>query len=241
MKWAFQEDFIVCNFYLTHVNTWKECINEVMTELASAGFGSREQGSVIMRIQNFRNLHTGKGLSNVAIQSKNVYNVFAQRIQNPTINLNINIFIENNYVPFNASNSNSSSPFDITRKPQNLSTYVPIGNVGPSFQEVLFKFIDSRGMKDSDVYNSCFVGRDTFSHIRKGDRGVSKKTIKQLCFGLKLSYDDAVILMESAGFAFSNNSIADLVVAYFLKNEIYDIFAANAELYDRNEELLFSA
>ena len=129
----------------------------------------------------------------------------------------------------------------LTGTSQESSSFVPIEPVGPSFQKVLFDFIDASGMKDSEVYNSCFVGRDTFSHIRKGDRGVSKKTIKQLCFGLKLSYDDAVILMESAGFAFSNNSVADLVVVYFLKNKIYDIFAANAELYERNEELLFAA
>lgn len=232
MKWSFEEDFIVCNYYLSHIDSWRDHIDEVMTELKNAGFVTRDEKSVKMRIQNFEYLHTGKGLSNVAKQTRKIYNVFIQRIQHSSFSEQLQSFIKSHYVPLDADLSNAIS---------NSSSFVPLGPVGPSFQKVLFDFIDASGMKDSEVYNSCFVGRGTFSHIRKGDRGISKKTIKQLCFGLKLSYDDAVILMESAGFAFSNNSISDLVVVYFLKNKIYDIFAANAELYERNEELLFSA
>ena len=232
MKWSFEEDFIVCNFYLSHVDTWQNCIDEVMTELKNAGFGSRDEASVRMRIQNYKYLHLGRGLSNVAKQTKRIYTAFEQRMKNPAFAKELQDFIKNTFEPIGTI---------LTGTSQESSLFVPIEPVGPSFQKVLFDFIDASGMKDSEVYNSCFVGRDTFSHIRKGDRGVSKKTIKQLCFGLKLSYDDAVILMESAGFAFSNNSVADLVVVYFLKNKIYDIFAANAELYERNEELLFAA
>lgn len=235
MKWAFEEDFIVCDFYLSHITDWKDRMNEVMSELQNAGFGARPENSVRMRIHNYKYLHTEKGLSHVAKQTRKIYNVFARRMGNPTFYIKLKVFIESNFIP----HPGNSNPFAGTS--QNASAYVPIEPLGPSFQDTLFRFIDQRGMKDSEVYNSCFVGRDTFSHIRKGDRGVSKKTIKQLCFGLKLSYEDAVILMESAGYAFSNNSVADLVVVYFLKNEIYDIFAANAELYERNEELLFAA
>ena len=116
---------------------------------------------------------------------------------------------------------------------------VPLEPLGPSFRELLFKFIDDRKMKDSEVYKRSYVGRDTFSNIRSGKKSPSKKTVKQLCFGLKLSYDDAVVFMASAGYAFSNNDIGDLVVAYFLKNKIFDIFQANIELYERKQPLLF--
>ncbi len=235
MRWTFEEDFIVCNFYLSHVDCWKDCIDEVMEELKNAGFGTRDESSVKRRIRNYEHLHFGQGQSNVTKQIKKIYNVFAQRMRSSAFRTELDFFIRNKYI------SNDDSDNLLVSIAQDTSAYIPIEPVGPSFQQVLFTFIDQRGMKDSDVYNSCFVGRDTFSHIRKGDRGVSKKTIKQLCFGLKLSYDDAVILMESAGYAFSNNSIADLVVVYFLKNGMYDIFAANAELYERNEELLFAA
>lgn len=233
MNWSFEEDFIVCNFYLSYVDCWQEHIDEVMTELKTAGFGSRDKNSVKMRIQNYRYLHIGKGLSNVAKQTKRIYNVFKQRTTSPALWSNLQPFIESNYIANTINNTFAETP-------DQLTYYVPIEPLGPSFQDILFKFIDDRGMKDSDVYNASFVDRGTFSHIRKGDRGITKKTIKQLCFGLKLSYDEAVILMESAGFAFRKDSIADLVVAYFLKNCIYDIFAANAELYERNEELLFA-
>lgn len=48
------------------------------------------------------------------------------------------------------------------------------------------------------------------------------------------------MLMESAGYAFSNNNITDVIVAYYLKNKIYDIFDANATLYENQAELLFA-
>ena len=229
MKWSFEEDFIVCNYYLSHIDSWRNHMDVVMADLKNAGYIMRDEKSVKMRIQNFEYLHTGKGLSNVAKQSKRIYNVFAQRLRTPVFTEELKCFIKNNFKPIHT---------DLTNVPQNPS-YVPLEPIGPSFRDLLFKFIDERGMKDSDVYNSCFVGRDTFSHIRKGDRGVSKKTIVQLCFGLKLSYEEAVLLLSSAEFAFSNNSVFDLVIVYFLKNRNYDIFAANAELYDRNEKLLF--
>ena len=236
MKWSFEEDFIACKYYLSHVDTWRDHIDKLMYELDKAGFGNRKRGSVIMRLQNIEHLHTGNGLSNSAKQTQRIYTAFSQVLKNSTFQSGIQSFIKNNFDAGAISIDDA-----LVSTPNNTTSYLPIGTVGPSFQKVLFSFIDASGMKDSEVYNSCFVGRDTFSHIRKGDRGVSKKTIKQLCFGLKLSYDDAVILMESAGYAFSNNSISDLVVVYFLKNRIYDIFAANAELYERNEELLFAA
>lgn len=229
MKWSFEEEVIVCKFYLSHVNTWREQIHEVMFELKNAGFVSRDESSVKMRIQNVQYLHVGIGLSNVAKQTKSVYGAFAHRLQIPAFSLELQEFIKNSFKPIHADLSNVSLD----------PSFVPLEPIGPSFRELLFNFIDERGMKDSDVYNSCFVGRDTFSHIRKGDRGVSKKTIIQLCFGLKLSYEESVLLLSSAEFAFSNNSVFDLVIIYFLKNRNYDIFAANAELYDRNEKLLF--
>lgn len=236
MTWAFEEDFIVCNFYLSHQDDWRKCMSEVMAELQAAGFGFRDKGTVRMRIQNFSFLHTGHGLSKVTAQIKKIYGALAQRMKQPAGFVGLQSFISNH---LESADDDYGSVF--TGAPQNASAFVPIDPVGPSFQETLFGFIDQRGMKDSDVYNSCYVDKGLFSHIRKGDRGVSKRTVKQLCFGLKLTYEEAVVLLKSAGYAFSNNSVADLVVVYFLKNKIYDIIAANIELYDRNEELLFSA
>ena len=61
----------------------------------------------------------------------------------------------------------------------------------------------------------------------------------QFCFGLKLKYDEAVVLMASAGYAFAPSNLTDVIVEYYLKKEIYDIFEVNISLYDSGADLLF--
>ena len=231
MVWQFVEDYIVGKFYLSHEGSWRSHIDDLMTELKQVD-SSREKGSVRMRVQNFESLHTGAGLSNAAMQSKQVYGALMARAQNSREYSALQTYIEENYAPNTGINSNAFTGTTGT------TAFVPIEPIGPSFQELLFKFIDDRNMKDSEVYRRSCVGRDVVSNIRNG-KGASKRTIKQLCFGLKLSYEDAVILLASAGYAFSNNDIGDLVVVYFLKNKIYDIYEANIELYERKQALLF--
>lgn len=237
MKWSLKEDSIVCKFYLAHIDSWRDCLDSLMEQLRELGFGARDRGSVKMRIQNYAYLHTGSGLANVATQSKTVYRVFTQRIKYPAVYSNLKVYIQDNYMPQSSISSNDN----IIGTPQNTTNFIYTEPLGPTFQDVLFGFIDQRGLKDSEVYNACLVGRDTFSHIRKGDKGVSKRTVKQLCFGLKLTYDEAVVLMASAGYAFSSGNLSDVIVAYYLKNCIYDIDDANITLYENNAEMLFTA
>lgn len=237
MKWSLKEDSIVCKFYLAHIDSWRDCLDSLMEQLKELGFGARDRGSVKMRIQNYAYLHTGCGLANVATQSKTVYRVFTQRIKYPAVYSNLKVYIQDNYMPQSSNGRNDN----IIGTPQNTTNFIYTEPLGPTFQDVLFGFIDQRGMKDSEVYNACLVGRDTFSHIRKGDKGVSKRTVKQLCFGLKLTYDEAVVLMASAGYAFSSGNLSDVIVSYYLKNCIYDIDDANMTLYDNNAEMLFTA
>ncbi len=231
MVWQFTEDYVVGKFYLTHQESWRSHMDELMAELQQID-SRREKGSVRMRVQNFESLHTGVGLSNVAIQSKLVYGSLVERAENPQAASALQKYINENY-EHNAIID--SGAFTIAT---GTTAFVPIEPVGPSFQELLFKFIDDRKMKDSEVYKRSCVGRDVFCNIRNG-KNVSKRTIKQLCFGLKLPYEDAVVLLASAGYTFSNNDIGDLVVAYFLKNKIFDIYEANIELYERKQALLF--
>ena len=235
MKWSHEEDYIVCSFYLSHPNNWKQHIDELMESLKQAGYGNRKRDSVIMRVHNYEYLHTGKGLSNYAKQSKAVYNSFISRTTKLVVYECLRAYIKESYLE---AKSEFEADVDV---PESEFKFIYTEPLGPTFQEVLFDFIDKRGMKDSEVYNACLVGRDTFSHIRKGDKGVSKRTVKQLCFGLKLTYDEAVVLMASAGYAFSSSNLSDVIVAYYLKNCIYDIDDANITLYENNAEMLFTA
>ena len=230
-RWPFEVDFFVAKFNLSHVVSWKEHIDELLEELKQAGF-EREKKKVETRISNYRYVHTGRGLAHIAKQS---YRIYDGIIKAKVSAVQLQSYLNQNY-----SLNVYGNAIDLTNPADEKSDFIYTEPLGPSFQEVLFDFIDRRGMKDSDVYNDSQVGRDTFSLIRNGKRNVSKKTVRQLCFGLKLTYEEAVVLMESAGYAFSNNNLTDVIVSFYLKNKKYDIFEANATLYENEAELLFS-
>ena len=244
MKWEFEEDYIVCNFYFSYIETWRQHKEVIMSRLASAGYGQREWKSVRMRLQNFEYLHTGRGLPNVAKLTEDMYNMTVRRKSNPHIYSDLEEYISTHYIKGDEIDATDTviehENLLLSGEPQNSHNFLYTRPLGPSFQEVLFEFIDERNMKDSQVYNACRVGWDTFSLIRSGKRGVSKRTVRQLCFGLKLSFEESVRLMESAGYAFSDNNLADAIVVYYLKKKEYDIYEVNATLYENNAELLFS-
>lgn len=236
MKWAFEEDFIVCNFYLSHIDNWRNCNDEVMTELKNAGFVLRDKASVIMRIQNYQYLHIKKGLSNVAKQTKRIYNVFEQRLNNSSLKKNIQELIKHHYI----SDAIEKPEYIFVPEDLNVKKFLYTEPLEPSFKDILINFIQRSGKKDSEIYKESLVSRDKFNHIfnkRKTNNssdyiGVSKRTIMQLCFGLKLSYDEAVVLMESAGYAFRKNDLTDVIVVIYLKNKNHNIDDVNCTLYE---------
>ena len=249
--WTFEEDFLVCDFYLNHMNDWKECIDDLIGKLKERGF-DRDKGSIKMRIQNYQFLQTGKGLSNAAEQTKRIYGVFAKNISNPTLRNNLQNHIQGTYSGNTIKSVVADFDEDLLLAPlaisqlsatqQNLHHMVFTLPQEPTFKDILFGFIAQKGFKKhSDVYNACQVKRDTFNAIKKGrNYGVSKRTVMQLCFGLKLNYDEAVVLMASAGYAFAPSSLTDVIVTYYLKHELYDIFEVNISLYDSGADLLFA-
>lgn len=208
-----------------------------------------------MRVQNFEYLHTAgkRGLKNGAKQSERIYQVFNRHISNSALKANVSAHIQNTYSGNTATADISSfdedqilAPLDwsfLTEPQQNLHKLIFTLPQEPTFKDVLFGFIEKQGFKKhSDIYNACFVKRDTF-HVIKASKnyGVSKRTVMQLCFGLKLTYDEAVVLMASAGYAFAPSNLTDVIVEYYLKQQIHDIFEVNISLYDSGADLLFSA
>lgn len=73
MKWALEEDEIVCAFYLSHYCDWRTNISLLMKELSLAGYTNRDESSAKMRVSNYAYLHTGVGLSNASKQTQTVY------------------------------------------------------------------------------------------------------------------------------------------------------------------------
>ena len=221
--WSFEEDYIVCKFYLEHVQSWKENFECLMALLRDGGFLNRDKGSARMRVQNYESLHTGKGLSNAAKQSRDIYSTMLKRITNP-----------GKYQVLH-SQLNSSVSANLIKVPTNLHSYIEVGPpLGESFYKVFIRFLDASGFTDPEVYGSCNMGRDTFWRImNKKNAGINKKTVVQLCFGLKLSYEDSVILIDAAGFSLAPGVEFDNVIITYLKNKDYDVNDVNLSLAER--------
>lgn len=108
-------------------------------------------------------------------------------------------------------------------------------NLKEPFNAALLKLIDSKGLKDSEVYKKANISRQTFSKIRSGKGYLpSKPTILALAIALKLSLPETDDLLEKAGYALSHSQLLDVVVEYFLKNRDYDIFTINQVLFEYN-------
>lgn len=106
-----------------------------------------------------------------------------------------------------------------------------IGELGESFHEMLFRKIRESGLPESDIYKRANIDRRLFSKIRSNPAYHTRKdTVLALAIALELSIDEAIELLEKAGYALSPGSKGDLIVKYFLERKIYDIHVINYAL-----------
>lgn len=103
------------------------------------------------------------------------------------------------------------------------------------FQKLLFKYIDSKDLKDSDVYNKAGIDRRLFSKIRsKENYHPSKETVILLSLALELNEDEMLSLLNSASYYLPKNNVYDLIIRFCFINKIYDVKEVNNLLYEYN-------
>ena len=108
-----------------------------------------------------------------------------------------------------------------------------------NFQTMLFKLIDDRNLKDSDVYNKVHMDRRLFSKIRNDNYHPSKETIILLGIALELSEKEIEELLESASYSLPKNNHYDLIIRFCFINKIFKLEEIN-ELLDKYHCKLFS-
>lgn len=235
-NWSFEEDYILCQA----CDKWgymfdgDESFDALMKKFEEAGFGTRSRTAVQKRAYDCMKLFMGQELAHVSDIQKERCECFAKRKQMRAYSEELQAFLNRNHVYADTMVLDA-----ITNVAPNTIALLPIGEVGPTFTELLCTYIKRSNMTEPQVYKRAQIGRDTFSNIYSGKKGASKEVVMRLCFGLKLTYDEAVGFMASANHGFNKSKILDLVVMYFLKNQIYDTYEVNAELYERHEAVLF--
>ena len=107
-----------------------------------------------------------------------------------------------------------------------------------TWQETVLRLIDEKELKDSFVYKKASISKQTFSKIRSNvNYQPNKDTAIQICFGLELNLDNSIDLLSKAGYTLSKSIKRDVVIKYFLENEIYNIDVINAYFLEMGYKL----
>ena len=102
-----------------------------------------------------------------------------------------------------------------------------------TFSNKLFRIIDKKGMDEVGCYKKANVSRKVFSRIRSDkEYRPSKKTVLAFAVTLGISLEEADELLKSAGYAFADSDDTDLIIQYFIVNNITDLALVNYALVD---------
>lgn len=107
-----------------------------------------------------------------------------------------------------------------------------------SFSKSLFRWIDQRKMKDSEVYKKANIDRRLFSKIRSEEYHPSKNTCIALAIALELNLDQTKDLLAKAGYTLSKSQKADLIIEYHILAQQYDIIQINEALFTFKQPIL---
>lgn len=141
--------------------------------------------------------------------------------------------------PGNALYAAPSVAGSVRRKESLRSLKDVIANVDESWQECLFRLIDEKGYSDTEVYKRANMDRKLFSKIRSNkDYQPRKNTAISLALALNLNEDETRDFLRKAGLALSPSSIFDLIIEYFIREGIYDIYTINLALFEHRQALL---
>lgn len=104
-------------------------------------------------------------------------------------------------------------------------------NRKPTFNQVLFKYIDKKSTSDSTIYKKAGIDRRHFSKIRSNpDYKPGKNTAIALALALELSKKETDRLLSAAGYSLSDGDTFDLVIQFCIDKKIYGIHEVNEAL-----------
>ena len=106
-----------------------------------------------------------------------------------------------------------------------------LGLAGSLFSDYLFKLIKRKNLTEVEVYKRAHLDRRVFSKIRNERNYMpAKKTVLAIAFAMKLDFKETNTLLARAGYFLSSARKEDVIAAYFVENQIHDMFLLNEVL-----------
>lgn len=138
-------------------------------------------------------------------------------------------YVEEHFVRSGILFSSETFPRDST-----LARYVQTSE--ETWQEMLIRLLNEKGMTNPQCYKKVDVDRKLFSKIMKNrQHAPQKNTAVRLALALELPLQEAKEMLEKAGYALSHSSKRDLVIEYFFLNRKYDLYELNDALSELGE------
>ncbi len=133
----------------------------------------------------------------------------------------------------NVLSQNTSNP-SLSQLASELDNYLDL-----TFVDILTRYINEKGWRDSRVYKAVQMDRRLFSKIMS-DRNYkpSKDTAIALVIALELSLKQANDLLSRAGYTLSHSSKRDVIIEYFIREGIYKLSDINEVLYRLDQKII---
>ena len=108
-----------------------------------------------------------------------------------------------------------------------------------TFVDMLTRYINMKGWRDSKVYKAAQLDRRLFSKIMS-DREYkpAKDTALALAIALELTLQQTSDLLDRAGYTLSHSNKRDVIIEYFIREGVHNLTDINEVLYKLDQKII---
>ncbi|MDO4499686.1 MAG: macro domain-containing protein [Erysipelotrichaceae bacterium] len=122
-------------------------------------------------------------------------------------------------------------------KPGHKQTYSyrnELSHINLSFGEMLRRYIDSLGLKASEIYKTAGIPKQSFSRMLWDVNIPKKHSVIMICIAMKLNLEQTIDMLSRASCSFNPASEADKCIMNCIKEGVHDLNSINQALAKLN-------